>query len=150
MQIQNVHMMHMSPFGDVTFIMQMSHCRDVMMPMPPCRDAMMQMFWRKHKLFKNSIYFQIEASLVLEPKIFSKLDLLFLKKSYSFRLKAFKKIWWSLLENLRMGHWLGIWWSGLKDLFSQFGWAKKGTFPRPFFGKTNSLKIKHLKKIHFF
>ena len=25
-----------------------------------------------------------------------------------------------------------------------------GTFPRLFFGKMNSLKIKHLKKIHFF
>ena len=28
------------------------------------------------------------------------------------------------VRNLRMGHWLGIWWFGSKDLFSQFGWAK--------------------------
>ena len=43
------------------------------------------------------------------------------EKSSSFWLKAPKKNWWSLLENLRMGHLLEIWWSGSKDLFSQFG-----------------------------
>ena len=48
-----------------------------------------------------------------------------------------------------MRHWLGIWWSGSKDLFSQFDWAKWGHVSKAFFGKINSLKIKHLKKIHF-
>ena len=29
-----------------------------------------------------------------------------------------------IARNLQIGHWLGIWWFGSKDLFSQFGWAK--------------------------
>ena len=41
--------------------------------------------------------------------------------------------WWSLLENLRMGHQLGIWWSGSKDSFSQFGWAKRCRISKAFF-----------------
>ena len=55
------------------------------------------------------------------------------------------------IKNLRIGLWLGIWWFGSKDLFSQLGWTKGGgMFSRLFFGKKNSLKIKHLKKIQFF
>ena len=50
-----------------------------------------------------------------------KLNLLFLKSHLPFDLRL-PKNWWSLLENLRIGHRLGIWWSGSKD--SQFGWAK--------------------------
>ena len=123
----NVHMMHMSPFRDANaiFMMQMSFCK----------NAMMQMLWCKHNLFKNSLCFQIEASSAPETKIFSKLDLLFLKSHLLFDLRLLKIFWWSLLENLRMGHWLGIWWSGSKDLFSQFGWAKGWHVSKAFFWK---------------
>ena len=89
--------------------------------MPSCGYAMMWMSWCKHNLFKSSFYFQNEASSMPETKIFSKLDLLFMKSHLPFDLRV-PKNWWSLLENLRMGHRLRIWWSGSKD--SQFGWAK--------------------------
>ena len=46
------------------------------------------------------------------------------EKSSSFWLKAPKKLVITV-RNLRMRHWLRIWWSGSKDLFSQFDWAKK-------------------------
>ena len=118
--------------------------------MHPYGYIMTQMLWCKHKLFKNSLYFQNEASSAPEIKIFSKLDLLFLKSHLIFDLRL-PKNWWSLLENLQMKHWLGIWWSGSKDLFLQFGWAKGWlVFMAFFFEKMNSLKIKHLKKIHHF
>ena len=72
------------------------------------------------------------------------------EKSSHFWLKAPKKMVITV-RNLRMRHWLGIWWSGSKDLFSQFDWAKKvAHFQGPFLKKMNSLKIKHLKRINFF
>ena len=37
-----------------------------------------------------------------------------------------------------------------KFIFTNLVEQRGATFPRPFSGKTNSLKIKHLKKIHFF
>ena len=80
-----------------------------------CGYAMMRMLWCKHNLFKNSLYFQNKASTTPETKIFSKLDLLFMKSHLPFGLRLPKKNWWSLLENPRMGHRLGIWWSGSKD-----------------------------------
>ena len=58
----------------------------VMMQMSLCRNVMMQMFWPKHKLFKNSFYFQNKVSSAPE-KIFSKLDLLFLKSHPLFDLR---------------------------------------------------------------
>ena len=138
-------------------MMRMSLCRYVMMQMPPygCvmmrmsawECAMMRMFWCKHNLFKNSRYFQNKTSSAPETKIFSKLDLLFLKNHLLFDLRLLKN-WWTV-RNLRIGHLLEIWWFGSKDLFSQI-WLSNGMFPRPFSGKTNSLKIKHFKKIHFF
>ena len=71
------------------------------------------------------------------------------EKSSSFWLKA-PKNWWSLLENLWMGHLLEIWWSSSKDLFSKFGWAKRWCISKAFFfGKMNYLKIKHLKRFIF-
>ena len=73
-------------------MMQMSFCRNVMMQMPPCRYAMMLMFWCKHNLFKNSLYFQNEASSAPKTKIFSKLDLLFLKSHILFDLRPPQKI----------------------------------------------------------
>ena len=107
------------------------------------------MLWCKHNLFKNFFYFQNEASTTPETKIFSKLDLLFMKSHLPFDLRL-PKNWWSLLENLWMGHLLEIWWSGSKDLFSQFGLTKRWHVSKVFFSeKMNFLKIKHFKKIHF-
>ena len=137
-------------------VMQMYPCRCAVMQTYPCRCAMMQMLWCKHNSFKNSLYFQNEASTTPETKIFSKLDLLFMKSHLPFDLRL-PKNWWSLLENLRMGHLLETWWSDSLDLFSQFGWAQEvALFKGPFFfsffffEKMNSLKIKHFEKIHYF
>ena len=124
--------------------MQMSSNEYVMMQMSFCRNVMMQMFKPIHKLFKNSLYFQNEISLALEIQNVFKTWFL-IEKSSSFWLKALKKLV-IIVSNLCMGHWLGIWWFGSKDLFSQKGWH---VF-KAFFWKTNSLKIKHLKEIHFF
>ena len=78
--------------ADAKFIHDgMSPCGYVMMQMPPCGCAMMRMFWCKHNLFKNSLYFQNEAFSAPETKIFSKLNLLFLKRSsLSFDLRPLK------------------------------------------------------------
>ena len=94
---------------------------------PP--GAMMQMFWPRHQLFKNSLYFQNEASSALETKIFSRLDL-----SYFFDLRLPKK-WWSLLENLQMRHWLEIRWSGLKRFISTIWLSNRGGLFPWFFWK---------------
>ena len=93
--------------------------------MSSCGYIMTWMLWCKHTLFKNSLYFQNEVYSAPKTKTFPKLDLLSLKKSSSFWLKAPKKLVITV-RNLRMGHWLRIWWSGPKKLFSPFGWAKKG------------------------
>ena len=135
-------------------LMDMSWCTCpfgyAVMRMSSCRYVMMQMLWCRHNSFKNSLYFQNEASSALETKTFSKLDLLFLKSHLPFDLRLPKNLVITV-KNLWMRHWLRTWWSGSKDLFSQFGWAKRGgTFPRRFFlEKMNSLKIKYLKKIIF-
>ena len=76
------------------------------MQMPPCGYTMTRMLWCKHNLFKNSFYFQNEASTTPETKIFS--NSIYYEKSSSFWLKAPKKNWWLLLGNLRMGHLLEI------------------------------------------
>ena len=73
------------------------------MQMPPCGYIMTWMLRCKHKLFKNSFYFQNEASTTPETKIFSKLDLLFLKGHLLFDLRLPRKNWWSLLEILEWG-----------------------------------------------
>ena len=91
--------------------------------MPPCGYTMTRMLWCKHNLFKNSFYFQNEASTTLETKIFSN-SIYYSWKVIFLLTYGSQKNWWSLLENLLMGHLLEIWWSGSKDLFSQFGWAK--------------------------
>ena len=67
--------------------------------------SMPQVFWCKHNLFKNLLYFQNEASSVLETKIFSKLDLLFMKSHLLFNLRS-PKNWWSLLEISEWGIYL--------------------------------------------
>ena len=92
---------------------------------PWCKCLLVGMQWCKWSnsntnYLKNSPYFQIKASLVPEPKIFSKLDLLFLK-CHLFDLRLPKK--------------LVIWWSGSKDLFSQFGWARRWHVSKAFLWK---------------
>ena len=62
------------------------------MQMPSCRYIMTQMLWYKHNLFKNSFYFQNEVSTTPKTKIFSKLDLLFMKSHLSFELRLPKKL----------------------------------------------------------
>ena len=57
------------------------------------------------------------------------------EESSSFWLKVLQKSVITV-RNLRMRHWLRIWWSGSKDLFSQFSWAKGvARFQTPFFWK---------------
>ena len=63
-----------------------------------------------------------------------KLNLLFMKSHLPFDLRLSKN-WWSLLENLWMRHLLEIWWSDSKDLFSQFGQAKRWHVSKAFSGK---------------
>ena len=110
--------------------------------MPPCGYVMTWMF----------MYVCHEANVLMQTQfiqkflLFSKrgfhnawtqniftLDLLFMKSHLPFDL-GLPKNWWSLLENLRMGRLLEIWWSSSKDLFSQFWLDKRGgTFPRSLF-----------------
>ena len=76
-----------------------------------------------------------------------KLNLLFLKSHLPFDLRL-PKNWWSLLEN----SWIYLKSDDLAQKTYFHNLVKQrdgGTFPRPFSGKMNSLKIKHLKKIHF-
>ena len=121
-------------------------------PLWVCHDANVPLgVW--HKCFYvNTIYskilfiFKIRLPQCLK-NIFKTLFII-PEKSSSFWLEAPTKLVITV-RNLRMGHWLRIWWSGSKDLSSQFGWAKGGTFPWPFSGKMNSLKIKHLKRFIF-
>ena len=88
-------------------------------------------------LFKNSLCFQNQGFLSAWNKNISNLALLFPEKSSSsffFWLKALKKLVITI-RNLRIGHWLEIWWSGSRDLFSQFGWAKRWHVSKAFFWK---------------
>ena len=140
---------------DANVSLQRWRCKCLLMGMSWCKCPFIRMPWCKC-FDANTIYskilhvFEIKASLAPKTKIFSNLDLLFLEKSsFFFLLKAPKKLVITV-RNLRIGHLLEIWWSGSKDLFSQFGWAKRWHVSNAFFWKTNSLKIKHFKKIHFF
>ena len=122
-------------------------CRDVMMQMslwcmPWCECPLVGMSWCKC-FDANTIYskipfiFKTRLPQCLKPKFFQKLDLLFMKSHlliHFFDLKLSKN-WWSLLENLQMRHWLGIWWSGSTYLFSQFGWTKRWLVSKAFFWK---------------
>ena len=53
---------------------------------------------------------------------------------FFFYLRLLKKLVITI-RNLQMRHSLGIWWSGSKDLFSQFGWAKGWLVSMAFFWK---------------
>ena len=102
-------------------------CLLVGMPWCECFDA-------------NTIYskipfvFKIKAFSAPETKIFSNLDLLFPEKSTFFDLRPPKKLVITV-RNLQIGHWLEIWWFGSRDLFSQFGWARRWHVSKAFFWK---------------
>ena len=104
----------------------------VMMQISPCRNDMMQMLWRKHNLLKKSLCFQIEASSTPETKIFSKLDLLFLKSHLLFYLRLTKNRW-SLLEISEVGINLESDDLAQKIYFHNLVKQRDGTFPRPLF-----------------
>ena len=78
------------------------------MQMPPCRYIMTQnalvqaQFIQKFLLFSKRGFHNAWNQNILKTWF------IIHEKSSSFWLKAPKKNWWSLLENLRMGHRLGI------------------------------------------
>ena len=111
--------------------------------------VMIWMFWCKHNLFKNSLYFQNEASTTPETKIFSKLDLLFMKSHLPFDLRLPKILVITVRKSPNgASTWdMMIWLK--RSIFTIWLSKRGGTFSRPFSRKMNSLKIKHLKKIHF-
>ena len=141
---------------------QNTSCRDVTMRMPPCGCAMMQMsscgyimtqmLWCNHNLFKNSFYFQSEASSVPEIQIFSKLNLFFPKSHLLFYLRLPKKLVITV-RNLWMG---ALTWNSddlaQKIYFHNLVEQKGGLFPRPFFFLEKRIlwKLSILKGFIFF
>ena len=124
--------------------MGMSWCKCPFLGMPWCKCSEPDTNYSKIPFI-----FKMRFLQRLKPKYFQNL-IYYSWKVIFFLLKAPKKLVITV-RNLWMGHWLRIWWSGSKDLFSQFGWAKRGgMFSRLFSGKTNFLKIKHFKRTHFF
>ena len=128
-------------------------CPFVGMPLCECPFVSISchgMLWCKHNLFKNFFYFQNEASTTPETKIFSKLDLLSMKSHLPFDLRLPKKLVTTIRKSLNGAFtWnLMIW---LKRLIFTIWLSKEmACFQGLFFGKMNSLKIKHLKNILFF
>ena len=155
MQMRNVYMMQMSHAGVQRQSLSMMVPVHIFKPL--CRCLLVGMPWCKC-FDTNTIYskipfvFKIEASSTPETKnIFKSWFLISRKVIFLFFFFDLRlpKNWWSLLVNLRIGYWLGIWWSAQKIYFHNLIEQKGGTFSRPFSRSTNSLKIKHFKKIHF-
>ena len=127
MQIRNVHMMQMSHAG--VQMQSLSMMVPVHIFKPWCKCLLVGMSWRKC-FDANTIYskipfvFKIKASSAPETKIFSNLDLLFLKSHLFFLTKGSQKKLVNTARNLWIGHWLEIWWSGSKVLFSPI-WLSK-------------------------
>ena len=109
------------------------------MRMPPCGYIMTRMLWCKHNLFKNFLYFQNEAFSTLETKIFSKLDLLFMKSHLLFYLTLPKK-WWSLLEIFEWGIDLEFDDLAQKIYFHNWGEQKGWHVSKTFFWKSEFFK----------
>ena len=106
------------------------------------------MLWCKHNLFKNSFYFQNEASTTPEIKIFSKLDLLFLKSHLLFYLRLLKN-WWLLLEILEWGIDLESDDRAQRFIFTIWLSTRGGTFQRLFLEKWILWKSSILKRFIF-
>ena len=116
----------------------MSWCKCPLVGMPWCRCSLVGMSWCKcfdAKTNRSKIPFIFKTRLPqrLKSKYFQDLIYYSRKVIFFFFDLRLSKNWWSLLENLQIRHWLGIWWSGSKDLFSQLGWAKRiACFQCPF------------------
>ena len=132
-------------------MMQIYPCRCAMMQMYPCRCAMIWMPpWECHDASiiysKISFIFDMRLPQCLKPKYFQT-QFIILEKSSSFWLKAPQKNWWSLLENLRMGH--------SNDLAQKIYFhnlvrqSGGGTFPRSFLEKWILWKSSILKRFIF-
>ena len=143
-------------------------CHDVnvlmvhaMMRMQPCRyatnanaplwvyhdtNALMQtQFIQKFLLFSKRGFHNAWNQNIFKP------NLLFLKSHLPFDLRLPKKNWWSLLENLRMGHLLEIWWSGSKRLIFTIWLSKEmAHFQGLFLEKWILWKSSILKRFIFF
>ena len=165
MQVRILFLIQMLPDKDANaiFMMQMSHvgmkmqslsmmmlvcifipwCKCLLVGMSWCKWPLIGMQWCKcsnsnTNYSKIPFIFKIKASSVPETNIFSNLDLLFSKSHlfFYYLLKAPEKNWWSLLGISGWDINSKIWWSGSKDLFSQFGWAKGWHVSKaPFFWK---------------
>ena len=92
--------------------------------MPPCEYIMTQNALVQTQCIqkKNPFIFKTRLPQHLKSK-YSQILIYYSWKVIFFLLKAPKKLVITV-RTLRMGHWLRIWWSGSKDLFSQFSWAK--------------------------
>ena len=103
-------------------------CHDVNVRLRLCHDVNVHMmqtqFIQKFLLFSKRDFHNAWNQNLLKAW--------FIKKLSSFWLKAPKKLVITI-RNLRMGHWFRIWWSGSKDLFSQFSWAKRWCISKAFF-----------------
>ena len=128
-------------------------CKCLLVSVPWCKCPLVGMPWCEcfdaNNLFKNSLCFQNQSFLgVWNKNIFESRFVIFRKVIFFFFYLRLPKKLVITVRNLWIGHWLKIWWSGSRDLFSQFG-QRDGTCSRPFSRNKISLKIKHLKTIHF-
>ena len=149
--MRNVHMIQMSHAGVQMQSLSMMVSTHIFKPW--CQCLLLGMSWCKC-FDANTIYskipfvFKIKAFSAPETKIFSNLDLLFPEKSSSF-------FWLKLMitvRNVQIEHWLEIWWSGSRDLFSQFDWARRWHVSKAFFLKKKWIlwKSSILKRFIFF
>ena len=120
------------------------------MRMSSCRYVMMQMLWCRCNSFKNSLYFQNEASSAPETKIFSRLDYYSRKAIFFFWLKALQKLVITIKKISKWGINLESDNLDLKIYFHNLVEQKGWHISKAFSGKWVLWKIKHLKKIHFF
>ena len=151
MQMRNVHMMQMSHAGVQMqslsmmvlahifkpwckcLLVSMSWCKYFAMQMHPSGYIMMQMFWCKF-IQKFPLFSKSRLLSACNKDIFKSWFVLSRKVIFFFYLRLLKKLVITV-RNLRMGHWLGIWWFGSKDLFAQFGLAKGAARFQGFFLK---------------
>ena len=118
------------------------------MQMSSCGYIMTWMLWCKHTLFKTFPLFSKRGFHNAWNQNILKTWFIIHEKSSSFWLKAPKKLVITIRKSSN-----GASTSNLMIWLKRFTiWLSKrgGTFPRLFFGKMNSLKIKHFKKISFF
>ena len=129
-------------------------CDSLLMGMSWCKCPFVGMSWCKcsdpdTNYSKIPFIFKTRLPQCLKPKYFQKLDVLFMKSHLPFDLRLLKN-WWSLFETSEWGIDLESDDLAQKiyfhNLVEQKGWLVSVVFWK----KMTSLKIKHLKKIHFF